>query len=87
MKKVIITLAIAAFCLSSCCCNNSNNKKCSECETEATECCDSTKCCGKCAEGEGHEGCCKQEGEKHECCGNHEGEKCEGNCEHCEKAE
>ena len=51
MKKVIITMAIAALCFSSYCCNNQNKK--AEGEAEKTECCDKCKeegkeCSGDC---------------------------------------
>ena len=57
MKKVVISLAIAALCFCSCC--NNNNSKQSEGEEAAVEAvADTTKaCCGKCAEGEQCENC------------------------------
>ncbi len=71
MKKLIISLAIAAFCLSSCCCNNCGNKAAEGEATATEEVCDSTKCCcGECAEGQTCENCENAEG-----------------CENCEKAE
>lgn len=81
MKKVIISLAIAAFFLSSCGCNSCCNKKAAEGECAAVEeVCDSTKCCcGECAEGKTCEGCEKAEG-CDKC------QKAEG-CENCQKAE
>ena len=53
MKKVIISLAIAALCFCSCG-NNNGTKKAAEGEAEAVEAvADTTKaCCGECAEGQ-----------------------------------
>ena len=70
MKKVFISMAIAALCLCSCG-NNSGNKKAEEGEAAQTECCETKaeECCGE------------KEGE---CCG--ECNKAEGECANCEKA-
>lgn len=52
MKKVFITMAIAALCFCSCG-NNAGNKQTKGEETKVEECCenkDEGECCGKCAE-------------------------------------
>ncbi len=63
MKKVIITLSIAALCL--CSCGNNNNSKKAEGEAAATE-----QCCEENAEGECAK--CKEEGKSCEGCTQHD---------------
>ena len=67
MKKIIITLAVAAMCICAVSCGNNTNKKtaegeCTEC-TDTTVCADTTKKCCECCKEEGK--CCKEEGK---CC-------------------
>lgn len=59
MKKIYSLIIVAVAALTFACCGNNNKKAAAETEApEATvetvvdECCDSTKCCGECSEGD-----------------------------------